>query len=176
MACGSSENQFMQNVYFLLIDALWYSYAKSGGYLSGALKLSLGYYDKFIQLQGSIRVRKMLLEKLKALECSLHGVRRNDRKWLEQILHPEFREITRSGVIVDRTETIASLADELSPTIILSSDFRLLSIGECCAILHYKTFNSDGSRASLRSSCWVYSDRGQWELAFHQGTPVAGAV
>ncbi|WP_370461827.1 DUF4440 domain-containing protein [Rahnella sp. RcJ3] len=103
----------------------------------------------------------MLLEKLKALECSLHGARRNDRKWLEQILHPEFREITRSGVIVDRAETIASLAVELSPTIILSSDFRLLSIGEYCAILHYKTFNSDGSRASLRSSCWwVYSDRG----------------
>ncbi|MCW2457681.1 UNVERIFIED_ORG: hypothetical protein M2414_005455, partial [Rahnella aquatilis] len=72
----------MQNVYFLLIDALWYSYAKSGGYLSGGLKISLSYYDKFIQLQGSIRVRKMLLEKLKALECSLHGVRRNDRKWL----------------------------------------------------------------------------------------------
>lgn len=65
---------------------------------------------------------------------------------------------------------------ELSPTIILSSDFLLLSIGEYCAILHYKTFNSDGSRASLRSSCWVYSDKGQWELAFHQGTPEAGAV
>jgi len=126
--------------------------------------------------QGSIRVSKMLLEKLKALECSLHGARRNDRKWLEQILHPEFREITRSGVIVDRAETIASLAGELSPTIILSSDFRLISMGEYCAILHYKTFNSDGSRASLRSSCWVYSDREQWELAFHQGTPEAGAV
>lgn len=38
-------------------------------------------------------------------------------------------------------ETIASLAGELSPTIILNSDIRLLSIGEYCAILHYKTFN-----------------------------------
>ncbi|MFD3241941.1 DUF4440 domain-containing protein, partial [Rahnella perminowiae] len=139
-------------------------------------RLALAIMINSFNCQGSIRVRKMLLEKLKALECSLHGARRNDRKWLEQILHPEFREITRSGVIVDRAETIASLAVELSPTIILSSDFRLLSIGEYCAILHYKTFNSDGSRASLRSSCWVYSDRGQWELAFHQGTPEAGAV
>ncbi|WP_318526422.1 nuclear transport factor 2 family protein [Erwinia billingiae] len=126
--------------------------------------------------QGSIRVSRMLLEKLKALECSLHGARRNDRKWLEQILHPEFREITRSGVIVDRAETIASLTGELSPTIILSSDFRMISMGEYCAILHYKTYNSDGSRASLRSSCWMYSDRERWELAFHQGTPAAGAV
>ncbi|MDV2905229.1 DUF4440 domain-containing protein, partial [Phytobacter diazotrophicus] len=30
----------------------------------------------------------MLLEKLRLLECSLHGDRRNDREWLEQLLHP----------------------------------------------------------------------------------------
>ena len=41
----------------------------------------------------------MLLEKLIGLECSLHGEMRKDREWLEQILHKEFREITRTGVL-----------------------------------------------------------------------------
>ncbi len=36
----------------------------------------------------------MLLEQLKTLECTLHGSRRNDREWLEQILHDQFREMT----------------------------------------------------------------------------------
>ena len=51
----------------------------------------------------------MLLEKLRLLECSLHGERRNNREWLERLFHPEFLEITRSGVMVDRSETTTSL-------------------------------------------------------------------
>lgn len=73
-----------------------------------------------------------LLEELKALECSLHAARRNDREWLEQILHPEFREITRSGVMVDRVETIASLTGEadvpVEVPVIVSSDFSLIRL------------------------------------------------
>lgn len=118
----------------------------------------------------------MLLKKLKTLECSLHGTRRNDREWLEQMLHPEFREITRSGVMVDRAQTIASLTGEGSATVILSSDFRLINVGADFAILHYRTVNPDGRHASLRSSCWVRSERSQWQLTFHQGTPAAGQV
>ena len=116
----------------------------------------------------------MLLENLKALECSLHGVKRNDLKWLEHILHPDFREITRSGVLVNRAETIDSLTGEECAPVILSNNFRLISIRDDLAILHYRTFNPDGSHASLRSSCWERSDNGQWKLVFHQGTPEAG--
>ena len=115
----------------------------------------------------------MLLEKLKALECSLHGDKRNDRQWLEEVLHPDFREITRSGVMVDRKETIASLAGEKTGPNILSSEFRLISMSEDVAMLYYRTVNPDGSRPSLRSSCWVCSGNGKWLLAFHQGTPAA---
>lgn len=118
----------------------------------------------------------MLLEKLKALECTLHGDKRNDRKWLEHILHPEFIEITRSGVKVDREETIDSLTGEECVPAIRSNDFRLISIKEDFAILHYRTFNPDGTWAALRSSCWACSDSGQWKLVFHQGTLEAGSV
>ncbi len=82
----------------------------------------------------------MLLEKLRWLECSLHGNRRNNQEWLELILHPEFSEITRSGVTVDRSETIASLLSEKAAPYILSSDFRLTEMGCGYALLHYRTF------------------------------------
>lgn len=118
----------------------------------------------------------MLLEKLRWLECSLHGDRRNDRQWLELILHPEFQEITRSGVMVDRSDTITSLLSENTPSHIISSDFRLTEMGCGCAILHYRTFNIDGSCPALRSSSWLCSNEGQWTLVFHQGTPEMGKV
>ena len=118
----------------------------------------------------------MLLDTLKRLECSLHGSRRKDRKWLEQILYERFSEVTCSGVLVDRAQTIEALSGEDNVPAILSSDFRLISVGDNFAILHYRTVNPDGSRASLRSSCWEISENGQWKLVFHQGTPEAQSM
>ena len=118
----------------------------------------------------------MLLETLKRLERSLHSSRRKDRVWLEHILHERFSEITRSGVVVDRTQTIEALLSEDNVPAILSRDYRLISFGNNFAILHYRTVNPDGRRATLRSSYWEFSANGQWKLAFHQGTPEAGSV
>lgn len=115
----------------------------------------------------------MLLEKLMLLECSLHGDKRNDRDWLEHLLHPEFREITRSGMMVDRSDTIMSLLSEKTASPILSSNFRLTEMSESCAILLYRTSDADWSRPALLSSYWLLSKEGQWSLIFHQGTPVA---
>lgn len=68
----------------------------------------------------------MLLEKLIRLECSLHGDMRKDREWLEQILHKEFREITRTGVLVTRKETIECLSAEINAhTGVSSRDSRV---------------------------------------------------
>ena len=77
----------------------------------------------------------MLLEQLKTLERTLHGSRRNDREWLEQILHDQFREMTRSGVLIDRSQTIEALSAETVIPTILSSDFQLIKIREDVAIL-----------------------------------------
>ncbi|NHB61295.1 nuclear transport factor 2 family protein [Photorhabdus sp. RW14-46] len=112
----------------------------------------------------------MLLETITSLECSLHDVRRHDRTWLEEILHPDFLEITRSGHLVGRSETIDALIAENSTNCIVSSDFRLTIVGEMCVILLYRTHNQDGSHVALRSSTWVFSDEHNWQLIFHQGT------
>ena len=118
----------------------------------------------------------MLLGTLKRLECFLHSSMQKDRKWLEQVLHERFSEITRSGVLVDRAQTIEALSGKDSVPAILSSDFRLIIVGDNFAILHYRTVHPDGSRASLRSSCWEISENGQWRLIFHQGTPEAQSM
>nr|WP_072050624.1 DUF4440 domain-containing protein [Pantoea sp. BL1] len=115
----------------------------------------------------------MLLEKLMWLECSLHGEKRNDRNWLEHLLHPEFLEITRSGMMVDRSDTIMSLKSEKTSSPIVSSNFRLIEISESCVILLYHTSDADGSRPALRCSYWLTSKEGQWSLVFHQGTLIA---
>lgn len=118
----------------------------------------------------------MLLTELKRLECSLHNDKRNDREWLEQVLDEKFQEITRSGLLVDRKETIDALLNEDNSPIIHSSEFSLIRVRDNFAILYYKTFNSDGSNVSLRSSYWEISVNGQWKLVFHQGTPVSQYV
>ncbi|MCQ8228702.1 DUF4440 domain-containing protein [Pantoea trifolii] len=72
----------------------------------------------------------MLLDKLILLEWSIHGDRRNDVEWLEQLLHPDFREITRSRVMVELSETISSLLSDKTSSSIISSNFRLTGVGE----------------------------------------------
>ncbi len=69
----------------------------------------------------------MLLEKLRLLECSLHGERRNNREWLERLLHPELLEITRSGVMVDRSKTVTSLFPDSFSACLLSARSRNFS-------------------------------------------------
>lgn len=120
-----------------------------------------------------------VLEEIKALECSLHGVRRTDGKWLERVLHPDFREITRSGRMVDRQQTVASLTAEAQELNLEADDFHLQMLNEDCAILMYKTFTRAGNekqRYTLRSSCWKKVVGTGWQMIFHQGTPAAETV
>lgn len=119
----------------------------------------------------------MLLDEIKDLECSLHDARRTDRQWLERVLHQDFREITRSGTLVERQETINALTAETSVLPIASCGFHLQTVDHQCIILTYKTAimsESGPVRAALRSSCWVCNPTIGWQLLFHQGTPAAG--
>lgn len=79
----------------------------------------------------------MLLKKIRLLEFILHDDRQNNREWLERLLPPEFLDITRSSVMVDRSETITSLLNEKTSLPIISSNFRLTEMEGGCAMLHY---------------------------------------
>ncbi|MBU9808918.1 DUF4440 domain-containing protein [Rahnella sp. C60] len=118
----------------------------------------------------------VVLDEIKALECSLHGVRRKDKLWLEKVLHPDFREITRSGVMVDRQQTVAALTAETQDLRLEAEGFQLQTLNESCVILTYKTFLNRGNenrRYTLRASCWTNARGTGWQIIFHQGTPAA---
>ena len=117
----------------------------------------------------------MLLDEMVKRERSLHGARRRELAWLEQMLHPDFCEITRSGHFVTRAQTIAALIKEETLPEMLSSDFQLVNAGEMSLILLYQSCDADGSRAALRTSHWLREGQ-NWRMVFHQGTPAENAA
>jgi hypothetical protein len=118
-----------------------------------------------------------LLHELQALEVELHhpGVRCS-RERLEQLLHPEFHEVGRSGRIYDRETIVGYLAAQASPPAVASDAFALLVIDARAALLTYRSAHVEqGNRLvnhTLRSSLWLETRVG-WQLLYHQGTPAA---
>ena len=116
-----------------------------------------------------------LLADIQALEVELHhpGIR-CDAARLEQLLHPDFHEVGRSGREYDRATVIRFLAEEGGPASVVSSNFRLFPMGSDAALLTYRSAHRrpDGTLEThtLRSSLWV-KEGALWKLRYHQGTP-----
>lgn len=120
-----------------------------------------------------------LLAWLQALEMELHhpGVPCT-RERLEQLLHPAFHEVGRSGRRYDRAAVIGFLASHPSLPVVESRDFSLERLGEGLALLTFESRrrHADGSEShpTRRASLWVHDADG-WQLRYHQGTPAATA-
>lgn len=118
-----------------------------------------------------------LTEELRALEAELHhpGVDCS-RERLEQLLHPGFHEIGRSGQRYSRGTVINYLSTLPGPTALEADGYAAHRLAENCALLTYRSVHksSDGApaQAALRSSLWLKTGS-QWQLFFHQGTPAA---
>lgn len=119
-----------------------------------------------------------LLQDLQALEHELHhpGVGCT-RQRLEQLLHPAFHEVGRSGRRYDRATVIDILAAMTTPRDVVPTDHAVTRLAADCALLTYRSAlqGEDGrlDQWSLRSSIWrLTGDR--WQLYYHQGTPEAG--
>jgi len=106
------------------------------------------------------------------LEEGLWLETRNDRSWMELILHPEFSEVGRSGTTYGREELIAASPVDLAVELPLE-DCRMVLIDEDVAMLRYvsRALHEDGPEAAERTSIWVNTNEG-WRLRFHQGTPL----
>jgi uncharacterized protein (DUF952 family) len=95
---------------------------------------------------------------------------RFDRRWMNQMLHPEFSEVGRSGRTHTREETLASPALPLQVELPLER-YRMQLIDEDVALVRYvsrQTLDAENTPAE-RSSIWVNTNDG-WQLRFHQGT------
>ncbi len=118
-----------------------------------------------------------LLFKLQALEVELHhpGVRCN-RERLEQLLHPDFHEVGRSGQAYSRETIISFLSSQHSQPTVVSDGFAVAELGSETALLTYRSAHVDSTNIlanhTLRSSLWIKTDAG-WQLRYHQGTAAA---
>jgi hypothetical protein len=118
-----------------------------------------------------------LLNELQALEVELHhpGVRCS-RTRLQQLLHPDFHEVGRSGKPYDRETVVEYLASLESQPVVASDCFALLELAPHVALLTYRSAQVEPAKGlvnhTLRSSVWVQSTLG-WQLRYHQGTPAA---
>jgi hypothetical protein len=119
-----------------------------------------------------------LLATLQSLEAELHHPgARCSRERLEELLHPEFHEVGRSGTPYSRETVIRHLAAQQSPPDVVASGYAVAELDQGVALLTYRSAHrgKDGALAlrALRSSIWQHTSVG-WQLRYHQGTPEAG--
>jgi ribonuclease HI len=92
---------------------------------------------------------------------------RSDFGQLAFLLHPEYREVGRSGRLWDRDEIVEALVEESER----HEAFELLETARLAPDLIQVVYRTESAKGSaLRSSLWQRSD-GRWRLRFHQGTP-----
>jgi hypothetical protein len=116
-----------------------------------------------------------LQELLHRFETCLHksDMRRSPEK-LDRALHDRFVEFGSSGRVYDKDSMIAELLEE-TPVDITISDFKTLALGPEIVLVTYRAnvveAGDESAKSSLRSSIWKLND-GNWQMIFHQGTPV----
>ena len=115
---------------------------------------------------------------IEALEKELHhpGVPCT-RARLEQLLHPDFHEVGRSGNPYDRATVINYLASVTQAPAVVSNRFVLTPLSEGCVLLTFQSRQTPADPASApmvthRSSIWCQGPAG-WQVLYHQGTPAA---
>lgn len=118
-----------------------------------------------------------LLDTLRTLEVETHQPRvRTDHRKLGRLLHPNFFEVGRSGVLYSRDSVLTEFSNHPPSYSVWSQDFQIESLTEGLALLTYRSAHvaDDGTleRHTLRASLWQSTEQG-WQLRFHQGTPAA---
>lgn len=120
---------------------------------------------------------KSLLQELQALEVELHhpGVRCT-RERLNELLHPQFHEVGRSGRAYNRETIVNFLAKQKTQPAVVSEKFTVAELGPGVALLTYRSAHLENDTIlvnhTLRSSVWVKTNAA-WQLRYHQGTAAA---
>ena len=117
------------------------------------------------------------LQLIQGLEVELHhpGVR-CDRERLEQLLHPEFHEVGRSGRKYSRETIVEYMSSQAAQPAVVSEAFALSELGPGVVLLTYRSAHVEAGEVlahhTHRSSIWVETTVG-WQLRYHQGTAAA---
>ncbi|THJ65474.1 nuclear transport factor 2 family protein [Arthrobacter echini] len=95
---------------------------------------------------------------------------RHDPTRVEELLHPDFVEIGRSGNRWTRSEIVAALADEAEHDVPVADEWTFYPLGQDLALVTYLI--REAGRESRHSSIWAEGERGP-VMRFHQGTTIA---
>jgi len=113
---------------------------------------------------------------LRDLEVELHRLEtRQNRQRLDQLLHPDFVEFSRSGRRYSRREVLAefSAADAALESVRVEQ-FEAATIDSGTVLVTYLSAHESATgqlhRRTRRSSLWLETEAG-WRMRFHQGTP-----
>ena len=108
-------------------------------------------------------------------EIALHKFEtRTNKAEIERLLHPEFREVGKSGNSYD-FQSIIELMDNEEPlgNYIHSQDYECVELEHSVMLLLYKSATIDNlgtvSHFAKRSSIWILNET-QWKMKYHQGT------
>jgi hypothetical protein len=149
---------------------------------AGGVGLKAGTVPKAApqHLTPTIMAMSTLLNELRQLEAEFHHHgRSSSRERLEQLLHPDFHEIGRSGRPYDRRTVLDFLGSNPALPPVRAGNHAVQLLAEGCALLTYRSEqpSADGSGVdtALRSSLWLRTPQG-WQVVFHQGTPAAPGV
>jgi hypothetical protein len=108
------------------------------------------------------------------LERKLHSFEvRSNASEISNLLSPGFFEFGSSGKVWTRNDILSRLPTEDGKTKIESYDFNGIALSESSVLVTYmsKRIELDGETSEfLRSSVWL-NINGNWQMAFHQGTP-----
>ena len=93
---------------------------------------------------------------------------------MSELLAEEFVEFGSSGRQFNKAQVVAALQSE-SPVQVTASEFKVWLLSSQIALVTYQAQrHGDPSVHTLRSSIWQQKE-GQWQMVFHQGTPVSQA-
>lgn len=111
---------------------------------------------------------KEVEEQFYALETSLFFKEYlNDKKYLDDILHPDFMEIGKNGSVYHKKDTIEALYGSDDRKIDVKS-FSVRMVSLSMFIVNYISTHEDGTRV-YRTSLWMETLKG-YSMYFHQGT------
>lgn len=99
---------------------------------------------------------------------------RSSYKELNRLLANDFTEFGSSGSVYRKSDTLARLVTTTDKVVYEVSDFEAKGLSENFVLTTFKAkriINDADIVISLRSSLWKKTD-GNWQMFFHQGTPI----
>jgi hypothetical protein len=115
-------------------------------------------------------------DQLKELEQQLlNPVIRRNEALVAPLLADDFIEFGASGRVFDKASILEDLKNEPPRPASRLTDFAIRELSPTIILATYRAtrFNAEGEPISQshRSSIWTHVN-GQWQITFHQGTPI----